>query len=276
MLKIGFIDYYLDEWHANNYPEFFKNAAGDDVKVCYAYGEIDAPGKMTNKEWTEKYGVELLDSIEEVVEKSDCLVVLAPDNPETHVHLTKLPLMSKKPVYVDKTFANSKEEALAIFRVAEESGTPCYSSSALYFSDEIAEVDTADIARIDSIGGGIPDNYSIHQIEQIIKLMGTDFKRVMCFDDSEYPMFAIEFSDGRIAHLSHFWGAGFGMTVGYKSGANKKFDVTSDFFANCIKSMTEFFKTGVIPVSHEQTVAVIYLRELCIKAAKTPLKWIEA
>ena len=27
MKKIGFIDYYLDEWHANNYPGFFKEAA---------------------------------------------------------------------------------------------------------------------------------------------------------------------------------------------------------------------------------------------------------
>ena len=24
--KIGFIDYYLDEWHANNYPQFLREA----------------------------------------------------------------------------------------------------------------------------------------------------------------------------------------------------------------------------------------------------------
>ena len=23
-MKIGFIDYYLDEWHANNYPDWFR------------------------------------------------------------------------------------------------------------------------------------------------------------------------------------------------------------------------------------------------------------
>ena len=28
IIKIGFIDYYLDEWHANNYPEFIRKASG--------------------------------------------------------------------------------------------------------------------------------------------------------------------------------------------------------------------------------------------------------
>ena len=54
MKKIGFIDYYLDEWHANNYPAFFENVVGDEMKVCYAWAKIDAPNGMTNKEWSEK------------------------------------------------------------------------------------------------------------------------------------------------------------------------------------------------------------------------------
>ena len=43
MKKIGFIDYYLDEWHANNYPKFIKDAVGDEFVIAYAYGEIDKP-----------------------------------------------------------------------------------------------------------------------------------------------------------------------------------------------------------------------------------------
>ena len=27
-MKIGFIDYYLDEWHSNNYPELIAKASG--------------------------------------------------------------------------------------------------------------------------------------------------------------------------------------------------------------------------------------------------------
>ena len=102
MKKIGFIDYYLDEWHANEYPDFFKKAAGNEMEVYYAYGEIDSPNGMTNKQWAEKHNIELLDSIEELVEKSDYIVVLSPDNPENHVRLSEFALKSGKPVYIDE------------------------------------------------------------------------------------------------------------------------------------------------------------------------------
>ena len=69
MVKVGFIDYFLDEWHANNYPAWIAQRLGGKYKVCYAYGVIDSPrpGGLTNKQWAEKYGVELLDSMEAVI-----------------------------------------------------------------------------------------------------------------------------------------------------------------------------------------------------------------
>ena len=84
MIKVGFIDYFLDEWHANEYPGFFAKQS-DNVKVTCAYGHIQPPmeGKISNEEWAEKKGIELKKSIEEVIEDSDCLVVLSPDNPES-------------------------------------------------------------------------------------------------------------------------------------------------------------------------------------------------
>ena len=33
MKKIGFIDNYLDEWHANNYPGMIKALAGDEMEA---------------------------------------------------------------------------------------------------------------------------------------------------------------------------------------------------------------------------------------------------
>ncbi|MFA7637599.1 MAG: hypothetical protein WCX81_07535, partial [Monoglobales bacterium] len=65
MIKIGFIDYFLSEWHADMYPKWIEEKTGGKYKVCYAYGKIDSPvGGMTNKEWAEKMGIELLSSIE--------------------------------------------------------------------------------------------------------------------------------------------------------------------------------------------------------------------
>ena len=112
MKKIGFIDYYLDEWHANNYPDMIKKAYPGEFEVSYAFGLIDSPkGGMTNRSWAEKNGITLCESIEELVEKRDYLIVLSPDNSEMHEELCKIPLKSGKNTFVDKTFAPTREIA---------------------------------------------------------------------------------------------------------------------------------------------------------------------
>ena len=44
MKKIGFVDYYLSEWHANDYPSRIARIAeetGLDYKLSYAWAEED-------------------------------------------------------------------------------------------------------------------------------------------------------------------------------------------------------------------------------------------
>lgn len=138
MKTVGFIDYYLDEFHANHYPGWLKEVSRGELEVKYAYGKIDSPlGGMTTDQWCEKYGIWRVGSIEELVEKSDCINVLSPDDPQMHEELCELPLKSGKRVYVDKTFAETKASAQRIFAVAEDHGAPCFSASALRFASEL-------------------------------------------------------------------------------------------------------------------------------------------
>lgn len=277
MKKIGFIDYYLDEWHANNYPEFFKNAAGDTMEVCYAYGEIDSPlpGGMTNKEWSEKYGIPVVDSIAELIEKSDYIIVLAPDNPETHVRLTELALQSKKPVYIDKTFSLVKADALHMFENANAHNTPCYSSSSLYFSDELQNTDKAGITKITSTGSGKFEIYLIHQVEQLIYLMGYDAKRVMYLAEGNCASLLIEFDNNRFAKAEFFPYADFALTVGYGDKNAEYKAIQSDYFGNCIRAMAAFFESGKPPVPQAQTIAVVSVLEAGIQAKANPFTWVE-
>ena len=85
MRKIGFIDYYLDEWHANNYPAWIKEHSSGEQVVAYAYAYREPPfAGMSSAEWAKKQGVELVPTIDALIEKSDCIVVLSPDNSEMH------------------------------------------------------------------------------------------------------------------------------------------------------------------------------------------------
>ncbi len=175
MIKIGLIDYFLDEWHADNYPKWIHDASGGEVEVLYAWGEIDSPrlGGLTNQEWTAKNNIRLCSSMDEVIELSDGICVLAPDNPETHERLCARPLMSGKPTFIDKTFAPDRASAERIFNVADRYSTPCYTSSALRFADEYQGIDAGQINFLSSTGGGNHVNYLIHQIEPLVLILGT-------------------------------------------------------------------------------------------------------
>ena len=71
MKTVGFIDYFLNEWHANEYPAMIRDynqKHGTDYQFKYAWAEIDVPGGVTTKEWCKNYGVEPCATIEELCE----------------------------------------------------------------------------------------------------------------------------------------------------------------------------------------------------------------
>lgn len=276
MKTIGFIDYYLDEWHANNYPKFFSEASGGEMRVKYAYGKIDSPiGGRTNQQWCRDQGIELVGSIEEIIERCDCINVLSPDNPEMHEELCEMPLKSGKPVYVDKTFAETRASAEKIFEIAESHGTPCFSASALRFAAELDQVDKSAVTGIVSVGPGLLDNYSIHQIEPIICLMGPEVARVQFTGTQALPAVTMEFKDGRRAHFSHHgWDCPFTLDLDLAGGGFARKELVSDYFSLFMKSMLDFFNGGPEVVAHKDTIAVIAAREAAIKAAENPGQWI--
>jgi len=273
--KIGFIDYYLDEWHANNYPQFFRQWT-EGCEVAYAWGQIDKPNGLTSKQWGEKYGVEVLDTMEEVIEKSDVLIVLSPDNPEKHVELCRLPLASGKPTYIDKTFAPTLAEAKEIFAMAEAGHTPCYSSSALYYAGEYEAPRAKAVEMIDSWGPGQFEHYSIHQLEPIVSIIHDAPVRVLSIGTPAYPAILVDFEGGQRAKVA-VWrtNGGFAMNVGYQDGTGEHIDVTSNFWEGCIKAMADFFHDPQPPVAHENTLRIISIIDAGKRAMKRPGEWVE-
>ena len=197
-MKIGFIDYYLDEWHANNYPEWIKEASGGEMTVEYAFAETASPHTgVTTEEWCSRTGITQVGSIEELVEKSDAIVVLSPDNCERHEMLSRLPLLSGKPVYIDKTFAPDLDTAKRIFALADGNGTPCCSTSALRFADEYRGIDTENITAANFWGPMNFEIYSVHQLEPLVMLMKCRAESVMMMTAENYYLLAVRFADGR-------------------------------------------------------------------------------
>lgn len=73
MKKIGFIDYYISEWHANNDPAWIKEIGGDRFDVRYVWAEeyVSPVDGQNTDEWCAALGTERCRRIEELCEKID-------------------------------------------------------------------------------------------------------------------------------------------------------------------------------------------------------------
>jgi predicted dehydrogenase len=273
MRKIGFIDYYLDEWHANNYPRWIREKAAGKFGPAYAWGERDSPAGRSSAAWCRDQGVELCGSIEETCEKSDCLLILAPDNSEKHLEYAKTALPWGKTCYIDKTFAPSLAAAEEIFALAEQHHTPLCSASALRFAAEIAGFRGEGRSVISAGGGPSFATYAVHQMEMIVKIMGTGAETIMALMDGGNKALAIRFKDGRRALFNQAPGLPFAVSV-ETGGTTEYRPIESDFFQSFIGNLLAFYESGRPFVSKEETLAVISLIEAGEKALAAPLRWI--
>lgn len=278
MIKVGFIDYYLDEWHANTAPAHLLEQSGGEVKVCYAYGEIANPvNGTTSEQWCEKMGVEHCATIAEVIEKSDVLIVFAPDNCERKEDLAREALSSGKPCFVDKPFGTDLASAKRMFQIAEANNTPCYTCSALRYAQEYYTVDRK---AVKSLVAMCPqnsyDNYILHALEPAMMLMEEPAKRAMAVNHGDdFYSVTLEMESGRYIVISSLnYDSPYMMNICIPT-ANQLIDCSYDFWIYHYKTMVEFFKTGVEPVSHKETLTIAAAREAGKKSMENSGAWID-
>ena len=276
MFKIGFIDYYLDEWHANNYPAWIKERGGDGFEVSYVWAEeyVSPVDNVNTDEWCEKFGVERCASIEELCEKSDVIFILAPTNPEKHLPYAKVVLPYGKPTYIDKTFAPSLEEAKEIFAIAEKHGTPFFSSSALRY--EAALDDVADCRSITVfMSGRTADEYIIHDIEMVVKKLGVGANKVMCVLNGNQHFFHLGYADDRSACLVY---APFGLpgsTIMESATEGKTVKSRSAIFNELIADILRFFGEKTVSFDTAQTLEAMKIRDAVLASRNNCGQWIE-
>ncbi len=274
MKKLGFIDLFIDEWHANNYPAWIKTARrGTEFELAYAWEKAPQNGRPLEK-WCADFGVTPLKSMEEVVEKSDAVFVLAPSNPEVHRELAEIPLKSGKPVFVDKPFAPSKADAEAMFELAAKHNTPLMSSSALRFSTELdAYRNKPGTTYMETTGGGRSFwEYSIHQIEMIVSVLGTGAKRIMQCGANDVEHMVIQYEDDRRASVTYTPNAPFTTRLVHE-GKMIVNPQCSDFFPILLSEILDFFATGKSPIDTAQTIEIAALVAGGIKALEAKNVW---
>ena len=270
MKKIGFVDYYLGEWHANNYPAWFASLCEEmklDYRVAYAWAESDVSPITgeTTAEWCAKMDAESCATLEELCEKSDVILILAPTDPEKHLVYAKTVLKYGKPTYIDKTFAPSLAEAREIFALSEKYGAPCFSTSALRYAAELANAPELSSVTVTGSGSRF-DEYVVHLAEQAVILLRDPVLSVNVTRQGEQRVCSVVTEHGKRATLVYAAKLPYAVSAETIDGVAWGKRISSDFFRGLLADILRFYESGIPPVSSAETLEVMRMRDLLLEA----------
>jgi predicted dehydrogenase len=258
-----------------NDPQATGELADMIVVAGYPGGSPDIPQSMDLlKDRVGKIrelGVEIVDSIDELLEKVDVVLMLSIDG-RKHLEEARLVFAAGKPVFIDKPIAGSLADAIRIFKLAEKHNVPCFSSSSLRFAKR-----TIDIRQDPKLGDLVgcdqyapcplephhPDFfwYGIHGVEPLFTIMGTGCVSVTRVHTEGSDMAIGVWEGGRIGSVRGIRASrrGYGSTVFGTKGIVP--GGTFDGYEPLIIEIVKFFKTGQPPVSTEETLEIFAFME---------------
>ncbi len=281
-IRIGMIG--LDTSHVTAYlgilndPKHKDHVPGGKIVAGFKGGSADIESSRSRVEGftktaVEKYGVKLYDSIEELAQNVDAILILSVDG-RPHLDQFRRTLAAKKPVFIDKPLAGSLKDALAIARLSKESGVPVFSSSSLRYTsdsplltmDKSAQITAAFSYSPAELEPHHPDLfwYGIHGVEALYTVLGAGCEKVVRTHTKNTDVVTGVWSDGRVGTMqgNRKDGKGFGgygVTVMTTKGAVKGGEKHS--YKPLVADYLKFFQTGVSPVPLATTIEIMAFME---------------
>jgi hypothetical protein len=286
-LRVGMIG--LDTSHAVEFTKRLNDSTDKDfipgAKVVAAVkgGSPDiaeswnrVPGYT--KTLQEKYGVKIVDDVEELVKEVDVVMIESLDG---RPHLAEaVPVINAgKPLFVDKPAAASLRDVLEIYRLAKEHNVPIFSGSSLRYYPNLQEMKTTNYGELKGAASCGPAElephhpdlfwYGIHAAESLYTIMGTGCQSVVSTSTPDTDLVTGVWSGGRIGTLRGIRNAPyqFRMTV---FGSKKVIDEPLvGGYTPFLREVVKFFQTGVAPVPPEETIEIYAFMEAADQSKRT-------
>lgn len=263
--RIGFVDYKLENFHANVFLKAFRGPLKDRGWIVAGATALDGED---GRAWGKKNDVPYFDSAEALNDAVDAYMVLAPSNPELHLELCEKVFPFGKPTYVDKTFAPDLATARKIFALADEHKTPIQTTSALRYTnvqEHVKEVGREKVKHMITWGGGSSfAEYAIHPVELLVSCMGAEAESLMRRGTGEHTQLLINFSGGRtgVANVYTHGSTPFAASV-TTDEATKMIQVESGaIFVNNAAAVIDLFESGKPGVDRAETLAIRRILDL--------------
>lgn len=277
-VRVGIIG--LDTSHS---PAFIKLLNAGDAKAeyrgfrvtaAYPYGSKAIESSLQRipgyTEEAKKYGVKIVDSIDELLKEVDCVMLETNDG---NMHLEQaIPVMKTgKPMFIDKPIAANLTDAIAIFLMAKKYNTPIFSASSLRYSPKNQELRNGAHGKIlgadcYSPAPGEPSHtdftwYGIHGVETLYTIMGTGCTEVTRASAPGTDVVTGLWKDGRIGTFrgiregqSDYGGTVFCEKTITPAGGYEGYAVLLD-------EILKFFQTKVPPIPEAETIEIFTFME---------------
>jgi predicted dehydrogenase len=272
IFRIGMIG--LDTSHVTEFTRMINRqteSSGCKVVAGYPGGSPDVEASASRVDkftqmLRDQYGVEIVDSIEELCQKVDGVMLESVDG-RPHLRQARPVIAAKKPLFIDKPMAGNLADVLEIFRLANENNVPCWSSSSLRYATAIVELKEkntvgevlgCDVFSPCSLEEHHPDLYwyGVHGVEMLFTIMGTGCETVRRVETPSAEFVVGTWKGGRV-----------GTYRGIRKGKDEygvtilgtKAIVQSDKYSGyepLVDEVIKFFKTGNVPVPQAETIEI--------------------
>lgn len=257
-----------------NDPNAKSDVAGARVIAAYPRGSPDIHSSVSRipryTEQIKEMGVEIVDSIDELLRKVD-VVLLETNDGRPHLEQALPVLKAGKRLFIDKPIAGSLADALAIFDAAQRYNVPVFSSSSLRYMEsaqairhgKIGDVLGADTYSPASLEKTHPDLfwYGIHGVEVLFTVMGPGCETVVRVHTTGADVVVGKWEDGRVGTFR-------GIREGEHGHGGTAFGSDGiapigphEGYRPLVAQIVKFFHTGVAPVSPKETLEIYAFME---------------
>jgi predicted dehydrogenase len=269
--RVGIIG--LDTSHSEVFTKMINGGGaemgGYKVVAAYPHGSKDIASALKMKpaiiEAVKKEGVEIVDSIETLLEKVD-VILLESNDGRPHLQQALPVFKAGKRIFIDKPVAPSLSEAKSIFKAAREFNVPVFTSSALRFDANVQKVVSGSIGKVMGADVYTPAEidknhmdlawYAIHGVEMLFTVMGPGCKKVSRVHQEGTDLVTGVWADGRIGTVRAIrkGAAGIAGTAFGEKGIAQLGPFSS--YQPLVSEIITFFQTGKPPVTAEQTLEI--------------------
>ena len=277
-INIGIIG--LDTSHAIAFTQLLNSEAspaaakGCRIVAAYPFGSRDIVSSRSRiplyTQQVQKLGVEVVGSVDALVDRVDA-VLLETNDGRLHLEQALAVFATRKPVFIDKPIAASLADVIAIFAAADHYRAPVFSASSLRFGKNAIAVRDGAIGKVNGCDTFSPCDlepahadlfwYGVHGVESLFTVMKPGCKQVYRIHAPDADIVVGEWIDGRLGTFR-------GMRVGNHNYGGIAFGAKGNQTLNenpgyeqLLLEIVRFFRTGVPPVSPEETIEIYAFME---------------